>query len=261
MSALARYRRLEALHAVGRVPLFGALAGLALLVVSQLLLPLLPPAAVGFLEQAFRIRGMGAIVLLNDYLALYAVVFFVGMTQMLRVVVTPREERQLDLLLAKPLPPSTLLAARSTPVLLGTAALGVALSAGCAVAMLPFVAPGADGSVLGAFGAGLVVTALTLLQLAVANVAFLYVTDSFQALLLSFVVWVLPLLPTSVFLYRPDLFEGRAALTAALVLPANLLWHDGAMPIAAVVGLVAAGVGAAVLVRVGGSLLARLDLR
>ncbi len=261
MATLTRYRRLEARHAVGKLPLLGIAAGAALLAADQLLLPLLPAPVVAFLEQAFRVRGMGAIVLLNDYLAVYTVVFFVGMTQLLHVVVTPREERQLDLLLAKPLPPASLLAARSAPVLLASAGIGLVLSVGCALAVAPFVAEGADGSVLGAFGAGLLVTAASLLQLAITNVVFLWVTDSFQALIAAFVLWVLPLLPTSAFLYRPDLFEGRGALASALVAPANLIWHDGSTLVAAVVGLAAAAAGAAALVRAGGWTLARMDLR
>lgn len=261
MAPLARYRRLEARHALGRAPLVGLVAGVGLLVATQVVLPLVPQTAIHLLEQAFRIRGMGAVVLLNDYLAVSTVLYFVGIAQLLQVIVGPREERQLDLLLTKPIAPATFLAARTTPVLVATGALGVLLSLGCALAMAPYAAAGADGTVLGAFGAGLVVTAVTILQLAVANIVFLRIADGFQALLVAFVLWVVPLLPASAFIYRPDLFEGSATATSALVAPANLLWHDGAMPIVAGVALLVAGIAAAALVRLGGWGLGRMDLR
>ncbi|MES2641978.1 MAG: hypothetical protein V4850_20985 [Myxococcota bacterium] len=261
MATLARYRRLEARHALGRAPLVGLVAGLALLVATQIVMPLVPAPAIGLLEQAFRVRGLGAVVLLNDYLALSTVLFFVGVSQLLQVIVAPREERQLDLLLTKPIAPATFLAARTTPVLISTGVLGAILSVGCALAMLPYEAAGADGTALGAFGAGLVVTAATILQLAAVNVVFLRISDGFAALMVAFIVWVLPLLPASAFIYRPDLFDGSAALTTALVAPANLLWHDGAMPIVAAVGLLVAGVASATLVRLGGWTLGRMDLR
>lgn len=257
---LARYTRLEARHAVGRTPLVGLVVGVALLALTQVLTPLLPAAAIDFLERAFHIQGLGAVILLNDYLALSTVLFFVGVSQLQRVTIAPREERHLDLLLSKPVSPRRLLAARAGPVLASTLGLGLALSAGCALAVAPYVGSG-DGTVLGALSAGLVVSAATVVQLALVNLVFLVLADGFQALLVAFVAWVLPLMPTSVFLYRPDLFEGRAALTQALVVPANLIWNDAAGPALAIGAVLAAIAAGAAAVVAGGGLLARTETR
>lgn len=258
MSTLARYRRMEARFIVGRAPVVGGLAGLLLFGLTQVITPLLPGSLIAFLERAFLIRGLGDVILLNDYLALYTVIFFVGLTQLLGVMVAPREERQLDLLLCKPVPPRRFLSARVGPVLLSTLALGLALSAGCALAVAPYAAASTGGSALGAFGAGALITAAVIGLLGLLNLVFLSITDGFQALITGFVFWVLPLMPTSVYLYRPDLFEGRAALTSALVSPANLIWHDAVMPLVAALGLLVAGLSAMGLLAAAGRRLVRV---
>jgi ABC-type Na+ efflux pump permease subunit len=258
---LRDYRRLEARHAVGRAPLVGFAAGVVLLAISQIVTPLLPAQAISVLEQAFHIRGMGAVILLNDHLAVYTVLYFVGISQLLQGLVAPREERQLDLLLAKPVPPEVFLAARVLPILASVAVLGGALSVGCALAVAPYTGPGEDVTVLGTFAAGLFLSVLTAAMLAGLCPVLVGIHDSFQGLLLSLVAWVLPLLPASAFVYRPDVFEGPKAAATALVSPANLIWYDAWMPVAAAVaGFLAAGV-VVVSVRIAGGRLGRLDSR
>ena len=55
----------------------------------------------------------------------------------------------------------------------------------------------------------------------------------------------------------PDLFEGRTALASALVAPANLVWHDASIPVAAPVITVLAAGGSAVLLAAAGRVLRR----
>jgi len=222
-------------------------------------MPLVPAAAIQLLERAFLLRGMGAVTLMNDYLAVYTVLFFAGLGQLNRAVITPREQRQLELLLSKPIRRTDFLAARCQPVLLATALLGVALGVACALAAAPYA--GQDVTPLGAFGATLVILALVLMELALLNVVFLLLRDGFQALLVAFVVWVLPLIGTSVFIYRPDVFEGHPLATQLLVMPANLVWLDADVLLVGGALLLVAGLVCALLARVAGAVFEHVELR
>jgi hypothetical protein len=66
------------------------------------------------------------------------------------------------------------------------------------------------------------------------------------------------LVPTAVLLYRPDAYEGRAALASSLVLP-SLLWHHSSLAWLGPLLLVAALPIAAWFARAAGALLERSD--
>lgn len=254
---MSRYLRAELRHSVGSAPWLGLGAGLALIGASQWIIPRVPEGALRVLERSYQLQGLGEVLLLNDLLALGAVLFFVGASQLHRVLVAPREERQLDLLLSKPVTRERFLLARTLPVLGATLLLGVVLSAACALAMAPY-AGGRVGPGLG-LAAGLGVTATTIAQLALANLLHLRTRDGFQALLASFGLWILPLLPTSVYLYRPDLFEARPGLASWVVAPVNWLWLGEQAGLVAGLGLLAAGLLAAGSAWLGGRALARAE--
>ncbi len=256
--SLTDYRRAEARHAPYRLALYSGLAGVVMIAGCQLLFVRLPAQVVDFLRVAFHLEDLGGVVLFNDYAAVYFCTLFVGMFGLLGVVVGPREERQLELLLSKPVPAADFLAARTWPVLGMTAAVGLVLALACAAATLPY--PHSSVSAAGALGAGLAMTAVVLVQLTALGVLFVRVAESMNAVLLALVVGLVPMMPTATFLYRPDLFVGRETLTAVTVL-ANLVWYDRALvwlgPALLLVALLGAGLG----VRAGGWLLERADGR
>jgi hypothetical protein len=71
-------------------------------------------------------------------------------------------------------------------------------------------------------------TAIVLVQLTALSIVFVRLVESMNAVLLALLVALVPMLPSAVFLYRPDLFAGRPELAAVTVL-ANLVWYDATM--------------------------------
>ena len=259
-SALRRYRALEARQAFGWAPLAGLLVGLLLIGLCSLLLPRLPASAIALMERMMLIRGMGAVVLVNDYLAIYFVAFFVGAAGLMRALVEPREERSLEVLLSKPLSRRVFLSARVGPVLLAAAAVGLGMTLATGLAAVPYAAE--EGvSVLGALGAGVVLSALVVLLLALLVLPLLLVRDTFQGFLAAFGFWMGPMVPLVTLIYRPDVFGGHEWLRVLLAMPANLIWFDAAMPVTALV-LLAVALGTSWLaLGLGARLFERIELR
>jgi len=228
-ASLLRYRSLEARHALGWVPLVSLLVGLTVVVLTAVLIPLLPAQVNAFMERAFLIRGLGAVILMNEYIGIYLLAYFAGAVGLMRALVEPRENRSLEMLLSKPISRRVFLEARVGPILLASVIVGIAMTLVTAAVVRPFTGEGASVSVVGAIGAGLVLTALAVLLLALLVVPLLLVRDTFQGLLIAFGIWVMPMLPTAVLLYRPDLYEGRERLRDLLALGPNLVWFDASM--------------------------------
>ncbi len=242
-ASLRRYRLLEARHAVGWVPLVSLLMGVAIVVFTAVLIPLLPTAVNAFMERAFLIRGLGAVILANEYIGIYMLTFFCGAAGLMRALVEPRENRSLEMLLSKPISRRAFLMARVGPVLLSSTAVGVVMSLATGLVVRPFTGEGSTVSVAGAIGSGLIFLALAVLLLSVLVVPLLLVHDAFQGLLIAFMLWVAPMFPTVVLLYRPDLYEGRERLRDLIVLGPNLLWYDASVPLLTAIALLVAFVG------------------
>ena len=102
------------------------------------------------------------------------------------------------------------------------------MSRATALLVRPFTGEGSV-SVAGTIGSGLWLTALAVLLLSLLVLPLLRVHDTFQGLLIAFGIWVLPMMPTAVLLYRPDLFEGKERLRDLLALGPNLVWFDASM--------------------------------
>jgi hypothetical protein len=254
VDALREYRRAEFARAPRRGALVAVLTGVVLVAGCQWIFFHLPAQVIGFMRAAFRLRDLGGVVLFNDYLGVYFLAFGVGLGGLLGAVVRPREERLLELLLAKPVPAPVFLAARTWPALVHAAAVGVGVSLTCAAAAATF--PGSSVTPAGALGAGLALTSLALLELAALGVWFVRVRDGATATLVALLLALLPLMPTAVFLYRPDVFVGRDALASAIV-AANLVWHDAALVWIGPAALVLELAASALLVRAGGRALTR----
>jgi len=99
-------------------------------------------------------------------------------------------------------------------------------------------------------------TAAVVLELAALGVALVRTTEAMYAVFLALLVAILPLMPTAVFLYRPDAFDGHTALTTVVVV-ASLVWNGATLVWLGPLALVLALVVAAGLIRIAGRGLAR----
>jgi hypothetical protein len=73
-------------------------------------------------------------------------------------------------------------------------------------------------------GATAATLAWTVLLVAVVNLLVLGLGDSFSAAVAAFVPMFLAILPSMVFMYRPDLLESAPGLKDGAVFPMNLVW-------------------------------------
>jgi hypothetical protein len=214
--------RAEARNVVGPRHAVAAV-GLALMgVFLAFWLPRFPDSVFRFFERVFRLPGWPEIVFANDLAGLFFFLYWVGVFDVLRVYVVPSEERYLDILLSKPLSRRAYLLAKLVPILLTIAGLGVVASA---VNVAGMSAAGLAYDSLAVAGNSAVVVAWAVLLVALVNLLILGVRDSYTALLVAFVPIYVALLPSMVYLYRPDVFAAAPALRDVLVFPVNLVWY------------------------------------
>lgn len=260
-ATLRRYRLLEARQAAGGAQLVSLLVGLVIVFGTALFIPLLPAAVNAFMERAFLIHGLGAVVLVNVYTGIYFMAFFCGVAGLMRALVEPRENRSLEMLLSKPISRRAFLLARAGPILLASSAVGAVMSLATGLAARPFTGEGSSVSVAGAIGSGLILTALAVLLLAVLVVPMLLVRDSFQGLIIAFALWMIPMIPTVLLLYRPDVYEGRERLRDLITLGPNLVWFDASVPVLALGAIAVALVGSWGVLGLGARVFERTELR
>jgi hypothetical protein len=255
-ASLRHFFVVEARHTPWRAPLAMAVWGVLAVPGTHALIERLPPRAIRFMELAFRVEGMAAVLLVNDLVAVYMAVFFAGMTGLLSTVVAARETSRLEILLAKPVVARTLLAARVWPVLGTAAAAGLVVAATTAVTIQPYIVPGDQVSVAGAFGGSVFLIAFAVVLLAALVPAFVRMRDGFYAFLVGSAVWIGPVLPSAVLIYRPDLYEGQELLRSIVVL-ATLVWNDERSAWMGPLALALAPLCCAALVALAGRILER----
>lgn len=222
------YVLLEWRHASWRIPLVVALLGVATVVFTHVVFPLFPERAIHFMQQGFRLQDMPGVLLLNDLMGVYFPVYFWGLAASLDIVLIAREEHRLEVLLSKPVRPAHFVIARALPILASAVGVGVVISAACAVAIALHHAPGASVGPLGAFGAGLALTALGLVLVSALQVPFVRLRDPFQGLLIASFLFLVTSMPAAVLLYRPDVYEHRELLLNTISMT-TLVWHDKTM--------------------------------
>lgn len=257
--SLRAYFLAEARAASWRAAAATAGGGVVAVLGTHLVLPLLPARAIRFLEQAFLIRGMASVLVINDLLAVYFVAYFVGLIGLIEATVAAREGRRLEILLAKPVAARTLLGARVGPVLALSAAAGGAVAGTTAAAVGPWVAPGDMVSVTGALGGCLCLVSLALALLSALLPLLVRMRESFHALLVASVAWLVTVMPAAALIYRPDLFASRRALRDAVVF-ITLVWHDATAAWLGPASLVLATAVCAAMIVVAGRLLERADV-
>lgn len=220
------------------------------------LTPRLSEPVLQFLHRVFKLGTLTDIVLLNDYLSFYMLGFWLVFFELLAILVIPAEEGYLSLFFSKPLTRRQYLFTRLLPVLLLAFGIELALIFGSAGAIL-LLNGRADfswGRYLAGSGISL---SLGLLMVMLAQLLLLRLKDTYSAIVAAFAYWLLPVLPSSLMMYRPDLFEAHPDLRWWIVFPANLIWlEDGAtylawglVPLLLLLAAGALGLSAALLER------------
>jgi ABC-type Na+ efflux pump permease subunit len=256
--SLRDYMLLEWRHAPRRTPLAVAIGGVMTIVFTHVVFPLFPDRAINFMKQGFRLEDMAAVLLLNDLMGVYFPTYFLGLASSLGIVLAAREEHRLEILLAKPVRPSQFVMARALPVLASALAVGVTISAACAVAIAAHAEMGASVGGSGAFGGGLALTALAVVLVAALQIPFARIRDPFLGLLIASFLFLVTSMPAAVLLYRPDVFEGHDTLLHTIVMT-TLVWHDETLAWLGPVLLIVAIPISLLLVRSAGVLLERSD--
>lgn len=219
------YLLIEARRAPRRAALAMAVGGILVVLGSHALIVRLPSPVLRFMEQAFRIEGMASVLLINDLLVAYFVGFFLGLGSIIDATVAAREESRLEIIVAKPIRGSVLLAARVGPVLATAAATASVVAIAIAIAVSRHLGAGDPITGCGALGSSLFLVALGLTLLSALLPFLVIARDRLQAMLLATMTWIAPLLPAGFFIYRPDLFVSEHGGASHLLLP-SLLWHD-----------------------------------
>jgi ABC-type transport system involved in multi-copper enzyme maturation permease subunit len=236
------------------------LAGcMAVTAATSLLMPGMPDAVYRFFIRVFAMNNWTEIILINDYMGVFFALFWVGVIDLIRVYVQPKEEGYLGILLSKPLDRTQYLFAKVLSSFGVIAGMGAALSLFLPL-KIALINGTADLHPGGIVCAGVVTTAAVLALLALLNLVFLFAQETYYAVLLSFLVFALVVLPAGVFTYRPDVFQGRAMLRVITVFPVNLIWLSEGLPkITPILVLLAVAAGALLLTGSGWRL-RRMDI-
>lgn len=198
--------------------------------------PRLPEGVLTVLSLSLAVEGLPALVLVNTLLAVWFVAYFVGAVVVLRAIPAPRAEGGLDILLVKPVPPAVFVWSRVLPALGLCAAVGLALSVTQLLGMWGLL--GADLSAAGVLGVGLTTVAVSIAQLGALTALTARTTELAGALGVAIAVFMAPLTPTSVFIYRPDLFPAEGIHRTLFVAPTNLIVHSDVLAWAWPMGMI-----------------------
>jgi hypothetical protein len=210
-------------------------------------MPTFPRPVYDFFAQVFRVRGWTDIVLVNVYTGLFFVLYWFGVVDALRIYVAPLEERHLALIMSKPLRRSTYMLARLTPIFTVLVVAGGAAAVASLITLDAMALPADTAAILSGSAISI---ALALVVLALVNLLMLWTRDTYTAMGVAFLPMFVFFLPTAVYMYRPDIFEGRQAALDLLTFPLNLVWRSADLatiggPVALALSLVAAILGLA----------------
>jgi ABC-type transport system involved in multi-copper enzyme maturation permease subunit len=249
--------RTEMAGAIGRRHVV-ALASLCLMGLTLAFwLPTFPASIRRFFEQVFGLDGWPQIVVANDFAGLFFFIYWVGVFDVLAIYVVPLEERQLDIYLSKPLTRREYLFAKVIPPAVTMIGLGIVSAAACWFAL---AAAGLSYDPLAYAAAAAAIPAAVVLLVSIVNLAVLGAREIYSALLIAFVPIAVSILPSMIYMYRPDVFAGVPTLRDLIIFPMNLVWfpdfsrHWG-FPLAATLLAIAAG-----LVTIAGWRIERRDV-
>lgn len=218
------YTKMEARMSFRAYHMYGLILLLLIGLASSLLLPMMPQTVYDLLTKGFQMKNWTQVIVFNDFISVFAIAFWIGIFDLFRIYILPTEERYLDIFLSKPLPRSQYLLARLLPTF--GYLLGILLLCSLFYATKIALINGTTHfNALGFFLGMLVTAALTLFLLAVANYIFLFFKEMYHAIIVAFGIWLVPILPTAIMVYRPDQLVAKPQLKWFLY-PANLLWFE-----------------------------------
>ncbi len=214
--------RAEAGRAIGRRHAVVLVVLCLMGVVLALWLPTFPASVKRFFENVLALEGWPAIVVANDLAGLFFLLYWIGVFDVLAISVVPLEQRQLDLLLSKPLTRRQYLLARLAPVVAVMIGLGAVAAA---VSWLALAIAGLSYDPLAYAGAAAAVIATVVALVCLVNLAALYARETYTAVVIAFVPLAAALLPGMFYMYRPDLFNDAPLMRDFVVFPLNLVWY------------------------------------
>ena len=191
-------------------------------VVLAFWLPTFPESVHLFFQRIFQLPDWPAIVFANDLAGMFFFVYWIGVFDVLAIYVVPLEERHLDLYLSKPLTRRAYMLARLIPILLTV----VGIYTLCAIAHWLALWMAGLTYAPGAFiGAAAAVLAWTLLLVSIVNFAILSARETYVALLIAFIPITVSILPSMIYMYRPDVFAEAPLVRDVVVFPMSLVWY------------------------------------
>ena len=197
-----------------------SLIGLALMgVILTFWLPAFPESVFRFFSRVLNLPSWPQIIIANFLAGLLFSIFWIGVADVLAIFVIPREQRYLDMWLAKPLKRREYMLARLLPIMCVLLFIGVIASIVQWVSMSvsPFSYP-PDAYA----GAAAVTIAWAVFLVVTANLLIMRSRDTFIALMLAFIPSIISIFPGMFYIYRPDIYS--AAARNFLVFPVNLIW-------------------------------------
>ena len=197
-----------------------SLIGLTLMgVILTFWLPAFPESVFRFFSRVLDLPSWPQIIIANFLAGLLFFIFWIGVADVIAIFVIPREQRYLDMLLAKPLKRREYILARLLPIMCVLLFIGVMASTVQWVAMSVsrFSYP-ADAYA----GAAAVTIAWAVFLVVTANLLIMRSRDTFIALMLAFIPSIISIFPGMFYIYRPDIYS--AAARNFLVFPVNLIW-------------------------------------
>jgi ABC-2 type transport system permease protein len=197
-----------------------SLIGLALMgVILTFWLPSFPESVFRFFSRVLNLPSWPQIIIANYLAGLSFFVFWIGVADVLAIFVIPREQRYLDMLLAKPLKRRDYMLARLLPIICVLLFIGVMASIvqWASMSLSPFSYPAEAYA-----GAAAVTIAWTVFLVVTANLLIMRSRDTFIALMLAFIPSMISMFPGMFYIYRPDIYS--AAARNFLVFPVNLIW-------------------------------------
>ena len=197
-----------------------SLIGLTLMgVILTFWLPSFPESVFRFFSRVLDLPSWPQIIIANFLAGLLFFIFWIGVADVLAIFVIPREQRYLDMLLAKPLKRREYMLARLLPIMCVLLFIGVIASIvqWTSMSVSPFSYP--PDAYAGAAG---VTIAWAVVLVVTANLLIMRSRDTFIALMLAFIPSMISIFPGMFYIYRPDIYS--VAARNFLVFPVNLIW-------------------------------------
>lgn len=198
-----------------------------LIIVITVVLPLMPPFIFVVFQQFFHLKTWPDIILFNVYLSVYSTLLLIGLFDLMKIWVLPHENQALVLYWSKPITRFQYLRAKLLPLARNIVVMGLVLM-GVAGEIVGWLSGRFD--FLQFVAATAILISFVLCLLALLNWLLLFVTETYYATLIGFSGFMLTLLPISLYLYRPDIYDNAPILAALLAFPANLLWYPDTLP-------------------------------